>query len=144
MPRRDSIVPGLLVRVTEKGTRTFMLQSRFPGSTQPTRRAIGEYGSVSLERAREKARNWIELVHKGIDPTVVEEEERQTNLRLQANTFAAVAEDYLRLQVIGPDPAKPPPTESQRGRQGLSDSVHRTVGRAINYVDHSCRHPGRD
>jgi hypothetical protein len=95
------------VRVTEKGTRTFMLQSRFPGSTQPTRRAIGEYGSVSLECAREKARSWIELVHKGIDPAVVEEEERQANLRLQANTFAAVAEDYLRLQVIGPDPDKP-------------------------------------
>lgn len=105
--RRDSIVPGLLVRVTETGKRTFMLQTRFPGSTQPTRRAIGEYGAISLDTARQKARGWIELVGKGIDPAIVEEEARQAALRQQANTFAAVAEDYLRLQVIGPDPAKP-------------------------------------
>ena len=32
----------------------FMLQSRFPGSTQPTRRAIGEYDAISLDKARQK------------------------------------------------------------------------------------------
>lgn len=37
--RRDDLVTGLLVRVTETGKRTFMLQTRYPGSQQPTRRA---------------------------------------------------------------------------------------------------------
>ena len=98
---RDSIVPGLLVRVTETGKRTFMLQGRFPGSTQPTRRAIGEYGAITLETAREKARDWIGLVKKGVDPAIAEQEARQAELRKRANTFAAVSEDYLRERVVG-------------------------------------------
>lgn len=105
--RRDDLVTGLLVRVTETGKRTFMLQTRYPGSQQPTRRSLGEYGAISLDDARQKARNWLELIRKGIDPAVAEAEARQAALRVQANTFAAVAEDYLRLRVIGPDPDKP-------------------------------------
>jgi integrase len=81
--------------------------ARFPGSHNPTRRALGTYGELTLEQAREKARRWLELIGKGIDPANAEEEARQAALRLQANTFAAVAEDYLRLQVIGPDPERP-------------------------------------
>src|SRR5262249_41293269 len=105
--RRDSIVPGLLVRVTETGKRTFMLQSRFPGSAQPTRRAIGEYEAITLEAARQKARDWIGLIGKGIDPAVAEEGEKRAELRKRENTFTAVAEDYLAKRVVGPDPEKP-------------------------------------
>lgn len=47
------------------------------------------------------------MIRKGIDPAIAEEERRQAALRLQANTFVGVAEDYFRLQVIGPDPQKP-------------------------------------
>ena len=54
-----------------------MLQTQFPGSTQPARRAIGEYDAVSLDRARKKAREWHELIGKGIDPAIAEEEERR-------------------------------------------------------------------
>ena len=103
----DAVLPGLGVRTSATGRRTFVLMARYPGSRNPTRRALGVYGELTLEQAREKARNWLELVRKGIDPAIVEEEARQAELRLQANTFAAVAEDYLRLQVIGTDPEKP-------------------------------------
>jgi hypothetical protein len=65
------------------------------------------YGELTLEQAREKARNWLELIRKGIDPAIAEEEARQAALRVQANTFTAVAEDYLQLHVIGPDPERP-------------------------------------
>src|SRR5690349_5642266 len=105
--RSDALVSGLRVRVSETGRLTFVLLTRFPGSRNPTRRALGAYGELTLEQARKKAQRWLEMVGKGIDPAIAEEEERQARLRLQANTFAAVAEDYLRLQVIGPDPAKP-------------------------------------
>jgi hypothetical protein len=81
--------------------------ARYPGSRNPTRRALGVYGELTLEQAREKARRWLELIRKGIDPAAAEEEARQAALRLQANIFAAVAEDYLRLQVVGPDPEHP-------------------------------------
>jgi integrase len=133
--KRDSIVPGLLVRVTETGKRTFMLQTRFPGSDQPTRRALGEYGAISLERAREKAREWIELVRKGIDPAHAEAERKRAELVGQANTLAAAAEDYFRLQVIGPDPAKP---RQRKAAEVIRDFrgtfVERWGGRAITSI----------
>src|SRR5262249_53549508 len=86
---------------------TFVLMARFPGNTNPTRRALGVYGELNLEQARKKARDWLGLIRKGIDPAIAEEEERQAELRQRANTFAVVVEDYLRLEVIGHDPAKP-------------------------------------
>jgi len=103
----DAGVPGLGVRTSASGRRTFVLMARFPGSTNPTRRALGVYGELSLEQAREKARKWLELIRKGVDPAIAEEEEKQVELRQRANTFASVVEDYLRLEVIGHDPAKP-------------------------------------
>jgi hypothetical protein len=103
----DALTPGLGIRTSKTGRRTFVLMARYPGSRNPTRRALGVYGELTLEQAREKARRWLELIRKGIDPAAAEEEARQAALRLQANTFAAVAEDYLRLQVVGPDPEHP-------------------------------------
>src|SRR5262245_28914955 len=103
----DAVVPGLGVRTSATGRRTFVLMARYPGSKNPTRRALGTYGELTLEQAREKARSWLELIRKGKDPAIAEVEARQAELRLRANTFASVAEDYLRLQVIGPDPQKP-------------------------------------
>jgi hypothetical protein len=98
----DSIVPGLGVRTRSvTGRRTFVLLARYPGSKNTTRRALGAYGELTLEQAREKARKWLELVRKGIDPAIAEEEDRQAALRQQANTFAAVAEKYLETKVIG-------------------------------------------
>jgi Arm DNA-binding domain len=103
----DALTPGLGIRTSKTGRRTFVLMARYPGSRNPTRRALGVYGELTLEQAREKARRWLELIRKGIDPAAAEEEARQAALRLQANIFAAVAEDYLRLQVVGPDPEHP-------------------------------------
>jgi integrase len=88
----DTITPGLLVRVTDKGTRTFALCARFPGSTNPTRRALGEYGAIDLATARARARDWLALLEKGIDPGREAERQRLAELRKQAGTFSTVAE----------------------------------------------------
>jgi integrase len=91
----DAIVPGLAVRVTDKGRRTYVLIKRYPGHVHPAPRALGEVGAISLEQVREKARHWLELLRKGIDPATEEERQRQAELRKQANGFAAVAEAYI-------------------------------------------------
>jgi integrase len=93
---RDSVVPGLSVRVGSKGRRVFVLNARFGGSPNPARRTIGVYGAISLEQAREKAREWLELIRKGIDPRVAEERARQAELRKQGETFGTVAEAYIQ------------------------------------------------
>jgi integrase len=92
----DKVAPGFLARVTDKGKVTFNLLARYPGSTNPTRRALGEYPAMRLEDAREKAQEWRKLIKRGIDPAIAEERARQAHLRNQAMTFAAVAEDFIR------------------------------------------------
>lgn len=95
----DTDVPGFGVRVSETGQRTFVLIARYPGSSNPTRRALGEYPVLSLEQARERARDWRELIRKGIDPKAEVERLRREELRKQQTTFGAVAEDYIALRV---------------------------------------------
>jgi cell wall-associated NlpC family hydrolase len=92
----DAIVPGFGVRVTGAGQRTFMLRARFPGSRNANRRAIADCGAITLEEARARARDWIELVRKGIDPQAEEDRKRRAEIHQQQNTFAAVAEDFIR------------------------------------------------
>jgi integrase len=97
----DTVVPGLSVRVSETGRRTFVLTLRYPGSRNPTRRKLGSYGELTLEKARNKARDWLELIRRGIDPAVHEERQRAAELRQRANTFAAVAEDFIKDKLPG-------------------------------------------
>jgi integrase len=92
----DSDTPGLGVRVLG-GQQTFILVARFPPNPKhPTRRALGAYGVLSLGEAREKAREWQRLIRKGIDPQAEEERQRQAEQRKRANSFAAIAEDFIR------------------------------------------------
>jgi integrase len=91
----DAVMPGMVLRVTDKGTRTFALVARYPGSDNPTRRSLGEYPAVSLVEAREKARRWLALLEKGIDPNVEVERERLAEQRKNADTFAAVVEKFI-------------------------------------------------
>ena len=53
----DAVVPGLAVRIGASGQKTFVLVRRYPGRTNPTRRAIGSYPAISLEQARATARD---------------------------------------------------------------------------------------
>lgn len=92
----DAIVPGLALRVTDRGHKSFVLVARYPSNPDnPTRRAIGDYGAVSLDKARRKARDWLELLGKGIDPKIDEARERALQARQQTNTFAFVASEFL-------------------------------------------------
>jgi integrase len=108
----DAIVPGLSLNVLPSGLKRFVLLTRFPGAKHPTRRALGAYGALTLEAARKKARTWLELIGRGIDPAVQVEEDRRQRARERRATFAAVVEDYIRIEVYGPGGEKHP---RQRG-----------------------------
>lgn len=97
----DTVVPGFGIRVTDKGTKTFILVARYPGSANPTRRALGEHGANGLAEAREKARKWIGLIERGIDPAAELERQRLAEQRKRAGTFAAICEDFIREKLPG-------------------------------------------
>ena len=84
----DALVPGLGVRVTERGVKTFVLVTRYPGSANPAPRSLGVYGAITLEAARAKARDWLSLIAGGIDP-------EQHAARKREQTFQAISEQYF-------------------------------------------------
>jgi Arm DNA-binding domain/Phage integrase central domain len=92
----DAIVPGLAVRVTDRGHKSFVLVAQYPSNyTNPVPRAPGDYGAMTLDQARHKARRWLELIQKGIDPKVEEARQRAAAQRRQVNTFSKVAGEFL-------------------------------------------------
>jgi len=68
--------------------KTFVLVTRYPGSANPAPRSLGTYGAITLEAARDKAREWFALIGNGIDP-----EQQATQKREQ--TFQAIADQYF-------------------------------------------------
>jgi integrase len=90
------------VRVMPSGEKTFILYRRFPGSNSPVRRSLGSYGELSLAEAREKGREWLVKIKKGIDPS--QEAKRLQAKAIEAeqakrtNTLGAAFEIYLKRQ----------------------------------------------
>jgi integrase len=99
----DAQIPGFGIRVTERSAEenkgSFVLVTRFPGSTNPVPRRIGDYPAMSLAKARQIAREWREDLRQGIDPKAKEAERRREEERRRGDTFAAVflafADDHL-------------------------------------------------
>lgn len=98
----DTKVDRLLVRVTDRGQKSFVLFTRFPGAAGPARRRIGRVGKMSLDTARRKARHWLDMIERGLDPAEEEERERREAQERKANSFAQVAEQFIRRRVVGP------------------------------------------
>jgi integrase len=130
----DAVVPGFRVRVSETGRKTFVLLTRYPGSRNPTRRSIGLYGGLTLEQGRNKARDWIELIRKGVDPSREAERLRKAEERLRSNSLASVVEDYIKFAVIGPDPSHPRQRRGARVARELRDIVSLWDGKSITEI----------
>ena len=90
----DALVPGLGLRVTDRGVKTFVLVTRYPGSPNPSPRSLGVYGAISLEAARAKAREWLALIGDGTDPA-------EHLIRKREQTFQAISEQYFLRKAAG-------------------------------------------
>ena len=92
----DSVVPCFGVRVTDKGHKTFVVYTRWPGSRTATRREMGNGDRLPLADARKVAREWLRLVELGVDPHEQQRAaEAEARLKRQ-HTFDAVARDWFR------------------------------------------------
>ena len=92
---------GFGVRISDRGTKSFVLMARYPGSSNPARRTIGHYPTVSLAAARATASQWREWIAVGKDPAVEIERQRIAEAQKRATTFAAVCEDFIRDKLPG-------------------------------------------
>ncbi len=67
---RDSEAPGLSVRVTAAGAKSFVYESKL--NRQTIRRTIGSVESWSIDQARNQARQLAVLIDQGADPRVLD------------------------------------------------------------------------
>jgi Arm DNA-binding domain/Phage integrase central domain/Phage integrase family len=89
--RADALVPGLKVRVTDKGSKSFILWRRYGGAAHPAARSLGAVGTMTLAEARDKARSWLALIKQGEDP--------RGDASAGDDTFGAVVEQFFKHHV---------------------------------------------
>jgi len=101
----DEVCPGLLLRVTERGVRSFSVIYKVVGEGgvsvsgrllkgKQRRITLGQWPTLRLTEARERAREILSAALEGRDER---DERRAQNLLRAANTLENVAERFIRL-----------------------------------------------
>jgi integrase len=86
----DLEVPGLVLRVSASGVKSWSLTYRFRGNLR--RLTLGQYPGVSLKLAHERARQARALIQRGADPVA----EKQAEQRATAlSGFATCKADFI-------------------------------------------------
>jgi len=97
----DADVPGFGVRLASGGRRSYIVQARIKGAKSQSRLSIAEVGAITLQQARQRARELILQMGAGIDPREVVREAEKERVqvaavkKVQGITFATAYEDYL-------------------------------------------------
>ena len=102
----DNVLPGLSLRVTENGSKSWSLHYRVAGEGGETeggrqlkgklkRMTLGRYPLVDLTQAREKARTALELADAGVDPVHARRHDITARREAKANTVGAVAAAFI-------------------------------------------------
>jgi integrase len=66
----DALTPGLALRVTDKGVKSWSVMYRVRGDKKVRRLTLGGFPVVSVAAAREQARDALLMAKKGVDPKV--------------------------------------------------------------------------
>ena len=94
----DSVQPGLGLRVTPSGRKTWIVMYRIAGDRQARRLTLKEYGEaahqMTLVAARKAAKETMDRAAAGEDPATEKQE------RKEAPTVADLAKDFLEKYVV--------------------------------------------
>jgi len=93
----DTDITGLGLKVTPKGRKSFLVQYRPGGRKSPTRKIyFGQYGTVTIHKARNEAVRILGLRAEGRDPAL---ERQQAKSLAVSDRFSDVANDFLAMHV---------------------------------------------
>lgn len=73
---RDTITPGFLLKVLPSGRKVFMLSYRTNARLR-RKPSIGRFGELTVEQARDIAKDWLADVRRGEDPSAARAELRK-------------------------------------------------------------------
>ena len=90
---RDSEAPGLRVRVTAAGAKSFVYEAKL--NRQTIRRTIGDVKLWSIEQARTEARRLAVVLDSGQDPREIERQQQATQAADKAAAAAKVEADKV-------------------------------------------------
>jgi integrase len=88
----DLRAAGLSIRISSNGTRSWCFRFRDPRSGKTSRSTIGEYPTISLSDARQRAEGLRRLVASGKNPVA---EKRLERVSAVQKTFQVLAHRYL-------------------------------------------------
>ncbi|TYC93906.1 integrase arm-type DNA-binding domain-containing protein [Novosphingobium sp. BW1] len=89
---------GLCIEVAVSGSKLWRFRYRFAG--KPRKLALGSYPEVSLKEARRLRDEARSAVRGGIDPGVERKNAKLTARFNAANTFGAVADEYIEHKLV--------------------------------------------
>lgn len=94
---------GLYLRVTEGGTRSWMFRYRLDGRSTPRDMGLGRWPDVTLQEAREKARQLRLAKREGIDPIEAARTAKAARMaeRAKSVTFEDCAARYVKAHAAG-------------------------------------------
>ncbi len=126
----DSECPGLGVRVTVKGTRTFLIQ-RTDAAGRKVREALGLWGALTVEQARDAARVRLGAMARGIDIVAERREKRAAVAAAKAEvalTLDRLIEDWAALHLAKRRPRYQ--AEAERAlRVGFASQLNKPAAR---------------
>lgn len=138
----DATCPGLGVRLTAKGTKSFIVQWTDPATRRKMREALGVWGGLTLDQARDAARARLGAVAKGIDVRAQRQRQRIEAERERAEsalTLGALVSEWAALHLAHRRPRYA--AEAERAiRYSLTDLLARPAARitkteAVNALD---------
>jgi integrase len=95
----DHEVRGLRLRVTKGGQRIWQLQWKPAGARSPKKLTVGVYPDVGLAAARREARKLRGEIDGGADPAAQRRAEKERREQAEAQSFAALVEQYRQLHM---------------------------------------------
>lgn len=118
----DTLLGSFGVRVSYNGTKAWVVQPRVlkGGKWTATRITLGRYPAMSLSDAREAAKEAFRVAQAGEDPRQLNKAKKAAMEDASRNTFASIADDFLRKYVA---------------RKGLSDGTEREYRRTLTGED---------
>lgn len=96
---RDSEAPGLRVRVTNTGSKSFVFEAKL--NRQTIRRTIGDVRAWSIEQARAEARRLAVVLDSGQDPREIERQQQAGQAADKAAAAAKVEADKVAALTVG-------------------------------------------
>ncbi len=96
--RFDAGAPGLALRITDKGVKSWSVYYRLDGKHQ--RLTIGAWPEIGVAEARDQAREIKSQAKTGVDPKEARKAEKVAAEDEAADTFGAIAEEYIKIECL--------------------------------------------